>query len=212
MRHTGFIARGIDGGDDAFERLGLRVGLLFVAERGVQVRIDAGDGDVVHIGVDGQELVNLGGQKAVASHAGVNFDVRVGNDVFLRGHAVEHRGVVLTGDGDDGVQVEKLTQLVARARGAEHENLFFFKARLAQRAHVRYLGDGKARDARLAADGGHGDKSQTVAVSLEHRPDGRAVGALDEIGKIFSQVGGIDKIGFHMRTSRTNYFPLFLIR
>ena len=103
---------GGDGGKHRMKALCLFERLLFVAERGVQMRINAGDGNGVHVGIDGQDLVGLAREKAVAPHAGVDLEVRLRLLAALGGNAVEHGGVILTGDGEHGAEVEQAVYLV----------------------------------------------------------------------------------------------------
>ena len=88
MGRAGLVPGFFDGLQHAVKRRRLKPRGFFAAKRGVQVRIDAGDGDAVHIGVDGDELVHVRRQKAVAPHAGVDLDMRLGDHAALERDAV----------------------------------------------------------------------------------------------------------------------------
>ena len=83
MRHPRFDARLAQRGEHAAERFDLRLCGFLVAERRVQMRIDAGHVDGVHIMIDRRDLLHLLRQKAVAAHAGVDLDVRLGGHARL---------------------------------------------------------------------------------------------------------------------------------
>ena len=197
MRKTGLKTGGGDGLEDALKDVGLLEGLLFVAEGGMQVRIDAGDGDMIHIGIDGQNFVHLLRQEAVAAHAGIDLDMRLGDSILLRGDAVEDGGVLLARDGEHGVQREQLAHLAGIGGGPEHQNFFIREAALPQGGHVGDLGHGVARDPGIPAGGGHRDQPETVAVSLEDGVNDRRSGALFDVIQIFAQLRAFHDIGLH---------------
>ena len=201
VRKSGLVSGGGDRLENGLEIRRLLIGLLFVAEGGMQVRIDAGHGDAVHIGIDGENLVELVRQKAIAPHAGVDLDMRLGDGAALGGDAVERGGVILAGDGEGRVQIQQLVNFIGIRGGAEHQDLLLFIARLAQGADLADLCDGEARDTGVAADGRHFQKPEAVAVALEHGDDGGAARAFFDVFQIFAHIGALYDIGFHTKDS-----------
>ena len=96
MAHADIEALFLKLPDDGAEGDHLQIGCFFIAERRMEVRVDAAKLQAVHVGIEVDELVQLAGEKAVAPHAGIDFDVRADALLALGGDAVENRCVVWT--------------------------------------------------------------------------------------------------------------------
>ena len=160
MRHAGAAALGVQLVQNALKRLGLRNRRFLIAERGMQMRINAGHVQAGHILENGQQLIQLVRQKAVPAHAGIDLDT----ERFR--HAVQDGCVVLARNGQNRAEVQKLRQLLRVGGRAEHQNVTILKPACAQAADLGNLRHGKVRDAGFPADRCHLDKAEAVAVTL----------------------------------------------
>ena len=105
VRHAGLAAGRVQLIENALKGLGLRDRRLLAAEGGMQMGVDAGHVQTGHVAEDGQQLVELVRQKAVAAHAGVDLDVDLGLYAELLGYAVQNRRVILARDGQNRAEV-----------------------------------------------------------------------------------------------------------
>ena len=166
MRHAGAAALGVQLVQNALKRLGLRNRRFLIAERGMQMRINAGHVQAGHILENGQQLIQLVRQKAVPAHAGIDLDVYLRLDTERFRYAVQDCRVVLARNGQNRAEVQKLRQLVRVGGRAEHQNVTILKPACAQAADLGNLRHGKVRDAGFPADRCHLDKAEAVAVTL----------------------------------------------
>ena len=111
MRRAG-IHPGLDEGiEDALEGLGLGKDGIFITKGGVEMGVDAADGQVVVVEVHRENLFRLMGHEAVAPHAGVHLHVYLRHGAPLAGQGVEGGGLGGAGDGGDDVQIQHLLEL-----------------------------------------------------------------------------------------------------
>ena len=166
MRHAGVAALGVQLVENALKRLGLRNRRFLIAERGMQMRINAGHVQAGHILENGQQLIQLVRQKAVPAHTGIDLDVYLRLDTERFRHAVQDGCVVLARNGQNCAEIQKLRQLLRVGGRAEHQNVTILKPACAQAADLGNLRHGKVRDAGFPADRCHLDKAEAVAVTL----------------------------------------------
>ena len=140
--------------------------------------IDAGEGHVGQISIDGEHLVRLPGQKPSVPHAGVHLDVGLHHGGAALRQAVEGQPRVHRPDGAHRVQVHQPLQLLPVGGGAEHEDLLLHQPRLPQ--VLRRLGGAhrKAADALVPQQLRHLHQARAVGVPSEGGVDHRAAGAL----------------------------------
>ena len=222
MGHARLIAGGVELVQDPLEGLVLLLGGLLAAEGAVEVGEDPGDGQILHILVDGDDLVHVLRQKAVSSHSRIHADVDLRHGGALGGDPVDGDGGLIGAHGEDDAQIQQLVDLCRIRRGAQHQDRRI-RPGLPQDLGLLDLRDGKPVDAVLPQNFGKGQNADAVSVALEHRPDGHGAGKAADRLDILNERFPLDHICFHggslpclfyrsLGRRRAPHLPRFLIR
>ena len=159
--------------------------------------VDTGHGDIRDTGIYSLDVLILGGQEAVASHAGVQLEVRLGGCAELLRGGGQCRSRLRRADGCGRVCTHHDLRLVLHRGRAHDQNELGGVAVLAQGERILRLGDGEHCDAVLTQHLRHLQHAEAVAVRLEHRDDRYTGAVLDGLCVGSQLVRLYDKL-FHL--------------
>ena len=154
--------------------------------------------------VEADDLLRLLRQEAETAHTGVDLQMHLGHVRPFGGDLVEKLRRLPGADGHNDPQVQQAVQFSAVGDSAEHQELRVVEAVFPQNLRLADIGDAKTVDALLRQGLRQRQHPQSVAVTLDDRPNGHALCLLFQLPDILLQNIPFHHICVHALPSEMN--------